>query len=721
MTDNAVLQTALTILLLPIVSYVILFFLGRRLPRQGDWLGVGLLGIAWLLALRIFFHFWGVNDPGYRVEGVWRWLDLGTFRIDAGILVDGMTAVMLVVVTTVSFLVHLFSTGYMHGEKRYERYFAFLGFFTFSMLGIVLANSLFFLYVFWELVGLASYLLIGFFFFRPSAAAANKKAFLTNRVGDFGFFFGILTLFTACGTFNYLELFTKVSQGALTGSVLTWAGIGLFMGCVGKSAQAPLHIWLPDAMEGPTPVSALIHAATMVAAGVYMVARLLPLFDPNALLVVAYVGAITAFLAATIALVKTDIKKSLAYSTISQLGYMVMAIGVGGAAAGMFHLTTHAFFKALLFLGAGSVIHAVHTQEMPEMGGLRHKMPITFWTFLIATLAISGVPLFSGFYSKDAILGSALAFAMLNPGHFVPFALALAAAGLTAFYMFRMVFLTFMGKPRDHHRYEHAHESPWVITAPLVLLAFLSVVSAGWHGPSDGWFARFVGPYDLARIAVAQGGHAATAPVVAAVPATAHAAAPGEAAAGEPHGASAHAPVTATHAPAAGGHGAATGHDAHAVKVHHDAHLIAMYLSILVAGSGIWLSWLTYQKGRISAPAILARLPRLHHVLQNMYFFDQFYAATVYRGTLGWARLCGWFDRTVVDGIVNGFGYLTRFTSWVVGLFDLRGVDGFVNGIAWVLQGTGEGFRRLQTGRVQTYLVFVCFSVVLLIFVFRAL
>ena len=717
MTDNAVLQTALTILLLPIVSYAILFFLGRRLPRQGDWLGVGLLGIAWLLALRIFFHFWGVNDPGYRVEGIWHWLDLGAFRIDAGILVDGMTAVMLVVVTTVSFLVHLFSTGYMHGEKRYERYFAFLGFFTFSMLGIVLSNSLFFLYVFWELVGLASYLLIGFFFFKPSAAAANKKAFLTNRVGDFGFFFGILALFTACGTFNYLELFTKVSQGALTGSVLTWAGIGLFMGCVGKSAQAPLHIWLPDAMEGPTPVSALIHAATMVAAGVYMVARLLPLFDPNALLVVAYVGAITAFLAATIALVKTDIKKSLAYSTISQLGYMVMAIGVGGAAAGMFHLTTHAFFKALLFLGAGSVIHSVHTQEMPEMGGLRHKMPITFWTFLIATLAISGVPLFSGFYSKDAILGAALAFAMLNPAHFLPFALALAAAGLTAFYMFRMVFLTFTGKPRDQHRYEHAHESPWVITAPLVLLAFLSVVSAGWRGPADGWFARFVGPYDLGRIAAAQAAPRAAGLAVA----PEHAAVTEESAAGEGHGAATHEPTAGEHAAAAGAHGAAVGHDAHAVEVHHRAHKIAMYLSILVAGTGILLSWLTYQKGRISAPAIQARLPRLHHVLQNMYFFDQFYAATVYRATLGWARLCGWFDRTVVDGIVNGSGYLTRFTSWVVGWFDLRGVDGFVNGIAWVLQGTGEGFRRVQTGRVQTYLVFVCFSVVLLIFVFRAL
>lgn len=719
MSETAVLQTALAILGLPILSYAVLFFLGKRLPRRGDWLGVGLLGVAWILALRLFAHFWRVADPGYRVEGSWPWLDLGAFRIDAGILVDGMTAVMLVVVTTISFAVHLFSVGYMHGDRRYERYFAFLGFFTFAMLGIVLANNLFFLYASWELVGLASYLLIGFFFHKPSAAAANKKAFLTNRVGDFGFLVGILLFFSACGTFNYLELFTRVHEGALAGAVLTWAGVGLFMGCVGKSAQVPLHIWLPDAMEGPTPVSALIHAATMVAAGVYMVARLVPLFDPHALLVVAYVGGITAFLAATIAVVKTDIKRSLAYSTVSQLGYMVMAIGVGGAAAGMFHLTTHAFFKALLFLGAGSVIHAVHTQEMPEMGGLRRKMPVTFATFLIATLAISGVPLLSGFYSKDAILGAALAFGMLD-GHFLPFLLAILAAGLTAFYMFRMVFLTFAGEPRDRHKWEHAHESPRVMTGPLVLLAFLSVVSAGWRGPSDGWFARFVAPYDLARIAAAQ----APAREPARAPAAAAAAGHGPA---EPagHGEAADRADAAEAGHAAGGapdaHGAAGAHGARAERVHHQAHLIAMGLSVLVAGLGILLAWLTYQKKRISAPAALARLPRLHHVLQNMYFFDQFYAKTVYRATRAWSAACGWFDRVVIDGVVNGCGYLARFTSWVVGKFDLGFIDGLVNGIAAMLQGAGEGFRRLQTGRVQTYLVYVSFSILLLIFVFRAL
>ncbi|MBC8425201.1 NADH-quinone oxidoreductase subunit L [bacterium] len=724
MSENAIIFSALAILLLPLLSYAILFFLGKKLPRKGDWLGVSMLGITWVLALRIFVHFWGVNDPGHVVERSWRWIDLGRFTADAGILIDGMTAVMLVVVTTVSFMVHLFSVGYMHGDRRYERFFAFLGFFTFSMQGIVLSNSLLFLYVFWELVGLSSYLLIGFFFDKASAASANKKAFLTNRVGDFGFFIGILIFFTAYGTFNYLELFAAMQIDPLGGALLTWAGVGLFMGCVGKSAQVPLHIWLPDAMEGPTPVSALIHAATMVAAGVYMVARLIPLFDPNALLVIAYIGAITAFLAATIAVVKTDIKRSLAYSTVSQLGYMVMAMGVGVSAAGMFHLTTHAFFKALLFLGSGSVIHAVHTQEMPLMGGLRRKMPITFATFLIATLAISGVPLLSGFYSKDAILGGALAFGMTD-AHYVPFILAIIAAGLTAFYMFRMVFMTFMGKPRDEERFAHAHESPWTMSVPLMVLAFLAIVSSGWQGPDTGWFARFVAPYDLERIVehhtpdgmvAVGGGHGAMghAPDAGLLPSEPHADASDDAHGDEDavdgdHGAG----------PAHGEpHDAA--HDDHH-DVHHKAHSLAMIMSIAIAGLGIFLAWLTYIRGSISAPGVLARLPRVHHVLQNMYFFDQFYAATVYRFVLWFSWLNGAFDRVVIDGIVNGMGYLTRLLSWFSGLADRYIVDGLVNGVGAVIQGAGESVRRVQTGRIQTYLVYVCFSVLLLVLVFRAL
>jgi len=714
MSDTAILQSALVVLGLPMVSFALLFFFGTRLPRKGDWLGTGLLGVCWLLSLRIFAHFWQLGDPAYRIQAQVPWIDLGAFRADAGVLIDGMTAVMLVVVTTISFLVHLFSIGYMHGDRRYERYFAFLGFFTFSMLGIVLSNNLLFLFVSWELVGLSSYLLIGFFFHKNSAADANKKAFLTNRVGDLGFLIGILILFTNYGTFNYLELFSAQHAAPLAGALMTWAGVGLFMGCVGKSAQAPLHIWLPDAMEGPTPVSALIHAATMVAAGVYMIARLQPLFDMNALLVVAYVGAITAFLAATIAVVKTDIKKSLAYSTISQLGYMVMAVGVGAAASGMFHLTTHAFFKALLFLGSGSVIHAVHTQEMPLMGGLRRKMPITFWTFLIATLAISGVPFFAGFYSKDAILGGALAFGM-GGGSYAPFVLALLAAGFTAFYMFRMVFLTFTGEPRDAERHAHAHESPWTMTVPLMILAFLAIVAAGWRGPADGWFSRFVAPYDIEQISRDYG----TAPAVAVVAALADA---------PDHGAPAdHEPADEHAAVEAAGHGEAPAHGADAAHggghddLHHRAHVLAMWMSIGIAGLGILLSWLTYQRRLIRAESWQARLPGVHHVLQRMYFFDEFYAATVYRFVLGFSRLSGAFDRIVIDGIVNGFGWLTRFASWLSGLFDNYFVDGLVNGVGRVVQGAGEGVRRVQTGRIQTYLAYVCFSVLLLVFVFRAL
>ncbi len=723
LSENAILWSALSILLLPLLSYAIIFFFGKKLPRKGDWVGVTLLFASWIQALRIFVTFWRHGDPQFRVEGAVRWLDLGEFTADAGILVDGTTAVMLVVVTTVSMLVHLFSVGYMHGDRRYERFFAFLGFFTFSMMGIVLSNSLLFLYIFWELVGLASYLLIGFFFHKHSAANANKKAFLTNRVGDFGFFIGILILFTAYGTFNYMELFALMQTNPIGGALLTWAGVGLFMGCVGKSAQAPLHIWLPDAMEGPTPVSALIHAATMVAAGVYMVARLQPLFDPNALLVVAYVGAITAFLAATIAVVKTDIKKSLAYSTISQLGFMVTAIGVGATAAGMFHLWTHAFFKALLFLGSGSVIHAVHTQEMPLMGGLRKKMPVTFWTFAIATVAISGVPLFSGFYSKDAILAGALAFGWTD-GHMIPFVLALVAAGFTAFYMFRMLFQTFFGKPRDEERYSHAHESPWTMALPLVFLAVLAIVSAGWKGPADGWFGKFVAPYDLEMIVAEHGGgHDGHHVVVAHDDHAADAHADEHA---DDHGAVAH----GADAHAADAHGDDHGHAAEAAHgghhddhhdLHHKAHVTAMFLSIAIAGLGIFLSWLTYMRGAISTEKVQARLSAVHHVLQNMYFFDELYAATVYRFTLWFSWLNAAFDRVVIDGIVNGTGYLVRMLGWLSGQIDKWIVDGMVNGVGAVIQTSGEGIRRIQTGRVQTYLVYVCFSVLVLVLVFRAL
>ncbi len=713
MSDTAILYSALAILGLPLLSYVITFFFGKKLPRQGDFVGVMFMGLAELQAIRIFISFWKNGDPTFRVEQSFTWLDLGGgFQIDAGILVDGMTSIMLMVVCTVSFLVHLYSTGYMHGDRRYERFFAFLGFFTFSMIGIVLANNLFFLYVFWELVGVSSYLLIGFFFHKHSAANANKKAFLTNRVGDWGFWLGILAFFTATGTLNYFELFAHVHAGTIKGTLLAWAGVGLFMGCVGKSAQMPLHIWLPDAMEGPTPVSALIHAATMVAAGVYMVARLAPLFGTTALMVIMYVGAITAFLAATIALVKTDIKRVLAFSTLSQLGYMVMALGVGDSPNAMFHLTTHAMFKGLLFLGAGSIIHAVHSQEMYDMGGLRKKMPITFITFLIGTMALSGVPFFAGFYSKDGILGSTLAFGMTE-GHYLPFILGILAAVLTPFYMFRLVFRVFFGKPADQEKFDHAHESSINMTIPLMVLATLSICAAGWQTADKGWFAKFTVPYDVPAIAASFHMEADHSPEIVTHDDAGHSHGGGEAPAAHAvadHGADSHG--TEVHAEEA--------HDAHH-DIHHTAHVRAMFMSIMMVIIGIGGAWWVYHQKKVDPSKIQARFSGLYTALQGQYFFDEFYAATVYKFTLWFASFWSAVDRVIVDGIVNGSGYLTRMVAMIAGASDRYFVDGLVDGIATVLHGAGEGLRRIQTVRIQTYFAYVSGSVLVLILVYRVL
>ena len=714
--------SALAVLLLPLLSYLLLFFFGEKLPRRGDWLGIGILGVCWVLAWRIFFHFWNHDTP---IEQSWNWITIGDFSIDFGILLDGMSAVMLVVVTTVSFLVHLFSSGYMWGDRRYARYFAFLGWFTFSMLGIVLSNSVFFLYVFWELVGVASYVLIGFFFHKNSAANANKKAFLVNRVGDFGFFLGILIFFTAIGSFHYGTLFDGVAGGAVSGSLLTWAGILLFFGCVGKSAQVPLHVWLPDAMEGPTPVSALIHAATMVAAGVYMTARLFPLFSPDALLFIAYTGGITAIFAATIAIVQTDIKRGLAYSTISQLGYMVMSVGVGGVMAGMFHLTTHAFFKACLFLGSGAVIHAMHhEQDMRNMGGLRRKMPITFAAFLMSTIAISGVPPFSGFWSKDAILAAALAFGMENPAHYAPFVMALVAAAITAFYMFRIVFLTFTGEPRDREKYDHAHEVDWRMASPLVVLGLLAVFSGGL--PGLGWFDRFV-----EDPAVAQAGHDIRLELA---DDAFEEPAPGSE---DPHVVDTHEGTTppaptrteeaATHAAdpdeahaTAGEHGGehAGGHAEH--DIHHVAHGRAMVMSVIAASLGILLSWLTYGRRWIKSAGALAAFPGVHRWLSNKYFVDEFYNGVIVAGVLKCTAFAAAFDRVVVDGIVNGFGYLTRGVAAISGGTDKWFVDGLVNAVGRLLNDIGAWVGSWQTGRVQNYFLGLVSGLVVLILLIRA-
>jgi NADH-quinone oxidoreductase subunit L len=459
------------VLLLPFLAAAVIALFTMRNPRLSAQLSITAVVLSFVASL-ILFGIYRNSTP--VLSAALPWLHVADLNVDIALRIDALSLIMLLIVTGVGGLIHIYSWGYMAGDPGFARYFASLSLFTFSMLGIVLASNFVMMFIFWELVGVSSYLLIGFWYERSSAAGAAKKAFITNRLGDFGFLLGIIMIWALLGTVRFDELQAKfaVSPAAL-GAWATIAGLLVFCGAVGKSAQFPLHVWLPDAMEGPTPVSALIHAATMVAAGVYMLCRVAFIFSVQALDVIAWIGGFTALLAAVIAVQQNDIKRILAYSTLSQLGYMVLAVAVSPASA-MFHLVTHAFFKALLFLGAGSVILALHhEQNIWRMGGLKRKMPITYWTFLIGTLAICGVPPFSGFFSKDEILAAATHHSVAL------FILTVAVAVLTAFYMFRLFFVAFAGSPRVEEA-EHAHESPKVMTWPLILLAIPSVLAGVW-------------------------------------------------------------------------------------------------------------------------------------------------------------------------------------------------------------------------------------------------
>jgi NADH-quinone oxidoreductase subunit L len=483
---------------LPLVSLaLIILAVPRSRAQLAGYFTAAAIGVAFLLSLWVMDS--SLQADGHRLDFAGEeWLRVGDLVINVGLNVDGLAAVMLVVVTGVSFLVQVYSMGYMHGDGGYYRYFAYMSLFTASMLGLVLMDSLLLIYVFWEMVGVSSYLLIGFWFDRPAAAAAAKKAFLVTRLGDLGFLGAIILIYVYAGTFDIAEIQELAIAGAIGSTTLTWFALGIFAGAAGKSAQVPFQVWLPDAMEGPTPVSALVHSATMVAAGVYLVARMFPVFheSADAMDVVGAIGGITAISAALLGLVMTDIKRVLAYSTISQLGYMMLALGIGAYVAAIFHLFTHAFFKALLFLGSGSVNHATNTFDMRLMGGLRKQMPITFATFLIGALSLSGVFPLAGFWSKDEILGDAWTHEKYL------FWIALVTAGLTAFYMFRAIFMTFGGEYRggapaeaatSHARdEEHAatthyeaepHESPPVMTYPLIALAVMAVVAGFFNLP----------------------------------------------------------------------------------------------------------------------------------------------------------------------------------------------------------------------------------------------
>jgi NADH-quinone oxidoreductase subunit L len=690
MDQLTLISLSVAILFLPLIGFTVVILFGKRFEKL-YWFEVGVITTTFLLSvILLIVKFTSYLDD--KIQYAFTWIDfgnvpfIGNLSVELGINIDNVTAIMLIVVNLISMLVHIFSLEYMKGDKRYNRYFAYLGIFTFSMLGIVITHNLLMMYIFWELVGLSSYLLIGFWYEKKSASDAAKKAFIVNRVGDIGFFLGILILFTHYQTFTFDTIFSEIATGNMpfdSAAWLTAAGILIFMGAVGKSAQFPLHVWLPDAMEGPTPVSALIHAATMVAAGVYLVARIFVMLTADAMLVIAVVGVVTSFVAATIALTQNDIKKVLAYSTVSQLGYMVMALGVGAYGFAVFHLVTHAFFKACLFLGSGSVIHAMHhEQDIRQMGGLRKKLPITYYSFLISTLAISGVPLTSGFLSKDGILAGTWAFGSLT-GHWLIPIIGFLVALMTAFYMFRMVILTFHGKPRNQEKYDHAHESPFVMAMPLVVLSVLSIFV--WYSPlphdaDAGWFLS-----DWVK----------TPASVVPAEASFDFMVTDEAAKLDEH----------------------INHSAQYTDTMHSVHYPAMILSEIMAGLGILLAFVMYQWRKIDPDKIADRLSGLYKFSLNKWYIDELYDAVFINPTLTFSNAMAWFDAKVIDGIVNASASITVAISKVSGWIDKYIVDGFVNFTALLSGFIGIVFRKLQTGKVQTYIVLVIFSVLILIFV----
>ncbi len=711
MAELSILKLSIIILLLPVFGFTVMIFFGKRYKKLYLF-EVGIIITTFILTLIVDF-FKLSQYLGQKLQFSFEWLNfgntpvLGPISVELGIEINDVTAIMLFVVNLISMLVHIYSIAYMEGDKRYNRYFAYLGIFTFSMLGIVLTHNILMMYIFWELVGLSSYLLIGFWYEKDSAANAGKKAFLVNRVGDIGMFIGILIIFANYHTFTFDKIFEQIAAGHIPfgdNAWLTAAGILLFMGAVGKSAQFPLHVWLPDAMEGPTPVSALIHAATMVAAGVYMLTKIFVLLTADAMLVIAVVGGITAFVAATIALTQNDIKKVLAYSTVSQLGYMVLSVGVGAYTFAFMHLVTHAFFKACLFLGSGSVIHAMHhEQDIRQMGGLRKKMPITYATFLMATLAISGIPLTSGFLSKDGILAGSLAFANLTGHWLLPFFGFLVAA-MTSFYMFRLVIITFHGKPRNQEKYDHAHETPWVMTTPLIVLATLSVFifyTPNPASPDAGWFAsswvktpHTVVPEE-ARFNFMQSDEYYEKRGKASAVETA-----------EEHSAEAH----ETHGEVV--------HSKLYMEAMHHAHVPTMLLSILLAGLGILLAYTMYQWKKIDPDKMANSVKSLYNFSLNKWYVDEFYGATFIGGTLGLSKILSWFDSHIVDGIVNGTASVGRFVSQISGWIDKYIVDGLVNFSAFFSGFLGLTLRKFQTGKVQTYVAFVVLSLFILFWVF---
>ncbi len=770
--------------LVPLASFTLILFFGPRMGKHGQgagYLATAAIGTSCLLSLIALFFVWLPNydmPPEHHAEAAHgapdhdgkhndahaeehktadahhepfvkpyvagEWYTLGQFgnlRITIGYYIDSLTVLMFAMITFIATAIHFYANGYMHDELheitdhevtladgqhlhrpgRFHRFFQYLSLFCFSMLGIVIAGNIAMVFVFWELVGICSYFLIGFYIERKSASNAANKAFIVNRVGDFGMIIGLMILFATLGTFTFGDIdhngdgtlepgiFTQVRSEAnhyalvvpdgmikaaasdeiakgvepTSAQIQAWrsdmqpggigrsaywlliaAGLGIFCGCVGKSAQFPLHVWLPDAMEGPTPVSALVHSATMVAAGVYLVGRFFPVFLPETLLVIAIIGCNTLFVAATIAIVAVDIKRVLAYSTVSQLGYMMLALGVGGWSAGMFHLITHAFFKSLLFMCSGSVIHAVHTNDMTKMGGLRHKMPFTAYTMLAGCLAImgAGVPFaigLSGHYSKDAILAQALSFKSANPQFGWLFFVAAGGAAITAFYMFRLWFMTFAGKPRDHHRYDHAHESPKIMYYPLVVLAVFAVII--------GWPFLPVSVQGLLEQARPSGIQATAQGLLM---------------------------VELTHP------------DEHLSHIE-EVHVAATWWATLTGLSGLGMAIVFYGMGWLNPKEVAHQFKPVYTFLVNKWYFDELYNLIFVQPTLFVGRRVAEFDKVVIDGIIDSLALGTRMVAQFDDLLDRYVVDGFVNTFAAATYGLGNTLRGAETGRIRQYVMFI--------------
>jgi len=698
--------------LLPAIGAVINLLIGRFLgKRLVSVIACGTVLVSFILSSIVLYHLLKLPSENRLIRDiVYTWINSGTLNINLTFLIDPLSAIMIMVVTGVSFVIHVYSIGYMANDKRYARYFGFLNLFVFAMLLLVTGDNLLLMFVGWEGVGLCSYLLIGFWFEKKENAIAGMKAFIVNRIGDFGFTLGILLLFWSIGTasgvwtINFPELRAHIN--VIPPATITVIAILLFIGATGKSAQIPLYVWLPDAMAGPTPVSALIHAATMVTAGVYMIARMnfLYILSPTAMLIVAIVGVGTAVYAGTIGLVQNDIKKVLAYSTISQLGYMFLGVGVGAFAAGIFHLMTHAFFKALLFLGSGSVIHGTGgEQDIRKMGGLKKYMPITFWTFLIGTLAIAGIPGLSGFFSKDEILWKA--FSSAHGGHWILWLAGVLGAGLTALYMFRLVFVTFFGENRlasgvmSHpdeyrdnaghttHDKSHIHESPPVMTIPLIILAILSIIGGYVGIPAvlggSNQIEHFMEPVFASESGCKNG----VCPI-------------------EPPSNQLHS-LTTTHEPSSAEHHSTT------------TEILLMLISVVVVLFSIFTAYYLYIKKSELPAQIAQKFSGLYNLLLNKYYVDEIYQIIIVNNLLRLNNfLAHKIDLGMIDWLVDNSARGTVRVSTDSGWVDYRLVDGAVNTTAQGVLVGGDAMRRTQTGLLKNYLAWAVGGTIVIIICF---